>query len=376
MIKRLSRLAAGAFVVGLGASTLIAQGGAGAAPLSIKNVQPRFDTLRTTSASSGVQPAVAMPTWNYSFKYLAVKYKDTFVGTNPATSKVSTKIPVDIIPVKLTCGSQTWDSTAPIGGGDSAVQQTLASPLFQKNVTFTEGSASVKSQYEDAFQKVSLWNKGASSNLYHVVFKTPTVEPTFSWNIPSGYCGTYTLWGVNAIYLYQSYYDSTVIQPTMTSDHIPANVLPIFVTENTFLLDNGGNCCIGGYHGYNGVQTYSDFNYLTNPGGFSQDVSALSHELGEWMDDPYLNNSADNTPPNVPTTCPTNDSNNPNPLYEVGDPLEGNANYGDYAYTVGGFTYHLQDLVTPEYFGAPTSTSANHAETFQGGSYTVCQNGG
>jgi hypothetical protein len=375
MIKRLSRLAAGAFVVALGASTLIAQGGAGAAPapLKINNVQPRFDTLRTTSSSAGVQPAVAMPTWAYKFTYLAAHYRDIFVGTNPATTKVSTKIPVDIIPVNLTCGAQNWNPTASIGGGDSATQQTLASPIFNK-LTYTEGSATVKSQYEDAFQKVSLWNKGANSSLYHVVFKTPTVEPTVSWSIPAGYCGTTSLWGVNAIYLYMSTYDANIIQPTISADGIPANVLPIFVTENTFLLDGGGNCCIGGYHGYNGVQTYSDFNYLTNPGGFSQDVSALSHELGEWMDDPYLNNSADNVPPNVPTSCATN--GNQNPLYEVGDPLEINANYGDYPYSLGGFTYHLQDLVTPEYFGAPTSTSANHAETFQGGTYSVCQNGG
>ena len=26
--------------------------------------------------------------------------------------------------------------------------------------------------------------------------------------------------------------------------------------------------------------------YIDHPGAFSQDVSALSHEIGEWMDDP------------------------------------------------------------------------------------------
>ena len=30
--------------------------------------------------------------------------------------------------------------------------------------------------------------------------------------------------------------------------------------------------------------------YISEPGDFSQDVSALSHETGEWYDDPLTNN--------------------------------------------------------------------------------------
>jgi hypothetical protein len=364
MIKRLSRLAAGAFVVALGASTLIAQGGAGAAAPLSTHVTPKYNALRTTSGS-GVQPAVAMPSWVYKFKYLGTAYKNTFIGTKPSLGAVSTKIGVDIIPVKMVCGSQVNDPTVLGSGGGSAVSQTLASPLFQKSITFTEGVATVKSQYEDAFQKVSLWNKGASATGYHVLFKTPVVEPTVTYNIPSGQCGTFSYNGVTIVEAFQSLFDG-VLQSAIAADGIPANVLPEAVTVNSFLADNGGNCCIGGYHGFNGTQSYSDYNYLTTAGGFTQDVSALSHELGEWMDDPYVNNT------NIPAACNANG----NPLYEVGDPLENNANFGDYAYTVGGFTWHLQDLVTPEYFGAPSSTSANGAETFQGGSYAVCVNGG
>ena len=99
------------------------------------------------------------------------------------------------------------------------------------------------------------------------------------------------------------------------------------------------------------------FTYIQTAGTFSQDVSALSHEVGEWLDDPYTNN------------------NSPCGIYEVGDPLEGEAHYGTYPYSLGGFTYHLQDLVTPEYFGAPTSTSVHGWSTFQGTSLSVCQNG-
>jgi len=83
---------------------------------------------------------------------------------------------------------------------------------------------------------------------------------------------------------------------------------------------------------------------VDSKGSFSQDVSALSHEIGEWMDDPFADNLVH---------C------NDNGLMEVGDPLENNANYGAFPYSLGGFTYNLQSLVFIGYFGAPKATSVH-----------------
>ena len=95
--------------------------------------------------------------------------------------------------------------------------------------------------------------------------------------------------------------------------------------------------------------------------GQVKDVSALWHEVGEWADDPLVVN--------------VNGNNTPCRSLEVGDPLENNANYGAYPYTVNGFTYNLQDLVTLPYFGAPSTTSVNSEFTFQDETLGVCQNG-
>jgi hypothetical protein len=111
--------------------------------------------------------------------------------------------------------------------------------------------------------------------------------------------------------------------------------------------------------------------YISNSGKnivFSQDVSALSHELGEFYDDPLVNNS------NIPSLCST--QGNHNSIYEVGDPIEVDANYGDYEYTLGGLVWHLQDLTLPTYFGAKKNTSIPFNQTFQGTKFSVCQNGG
>jgi len=92
-------------------------------------------------------------------------------------------------------------------------------------------------------------------------------------------------------------------------------------------------------------------------GAFSQDVSALSHELGEWLDDPFVDNRVNCTD---------------NSILEVGDPLEGGPNYGGYKYTLNGFTYNLQSLVFLGYFGAPRSTSVHSWLAFQNDESNVC----
>jgi hypothetical protein len=57
---------------------------------------------------------------------------------------------------------------------------------------------------------------------------------------------------------------------------------------------------------------------------------------------------------------------------ENGDPLEGEANYGGYKYTLNGFTYNLQSLVFIDYFGAPRTTSVNSWLSFQNDETHVC----
>lgn len=145
---------------------------------------------------------------------------------------------------------------------------------------------------------------------------------------------------------------------------ITPNALPIFLTYEVYLTQGGG-CCIGGYHSSEGStsapQAYAEATYVDHAGAFSQDVSALSHEIGEWADDPLVVN--------------INGNNTPCGILENGDPLEGNANFGGYRYVLHGFTYNLQDLVTLPYFGAPTSTSVNGWLSFQGESLSVCSNG-
>ena len=65
---------------------------------------------------------------------------------------------------------------------------------------------------------------------------------------------------------------------------------------------------IGGYHSATGAQSYTYSTYIDHSGEFAQDVSALSHEIGECVDDPLVANPNGNQ-----THCG---------ILDVGDPLE------------------------------------------------------
>ena len=315
---------------------------------------PRFTVLPGTHPEL-IQPNNGLTTWNFSYTYKSRNYSDTFVGNAPTGASSTT--PVFIIPLKIVIkGKKTFTTSTIQSNGQSALTNTVQSPIFQSVIDFTEAGANLgTTQYTDAFQRESFWPTVLSNPGYHVLLGAPTVLPEVTLNVPSGSGSTGTEFGVKVALVDINYLDGQVNAIIRANPQITPGSVPVFVAYDTY--ETSGGCCIGGYHSTTGSQTYMVFDYVGKSGVFSQDVSALSHEMSEWLDDPYTNN------------------NSPCGIYEVGDPLEGEANYGDYAYNVGGFTYHLQDEAQPPYFGAPASTTLNGRATFQGTNLGVCQNG-
>jgi hypothetical protein len=270
----------------------------------------------------------------------------------------------------MTLSGFTASPNKKLSNGKTVVANSIASPVF-KNLDYKQGGTDVgTTQYIDAFQRAALWGTVSGHPTYHVLLGTPIVKPLQTFAVPSADGVVTKEFGVKVIVADINWFDAKAAS-LITTLGIPSGALPIFLTTQTF-LSSGGQCCIGGYHNISsGGVPYSDFTYIQKSGVFSQDVSALSHEIGEYVDDPNTNNS------DTPAACTA--LGNHNSLYEVGDPIEVDTSplYGDYPYALGGFTYHLQDLVTPVYFGAPTSTSVNGWQSFQGQTFsTVCANGG
>ena len=306
-----------------------------------------------------------LQTWNGSFAYQGTTYNFNMVGTQPSTN-TSVTIPVEIIPIKIVITNHhgvktTFDPSHVLSNGKTVTNNTVASPIFA-SIPFTSGGVSMgTTQYIDAYQRANFWGTGDTGS--HLRLGGPMVLAEQTLSPPARDGKTGTVFGFSAGLVDINWFDSQ-LHTLITNLGIQPSTFPIFLTYDVYLTQNN-SCCIGGYHSSTGStsapQAYAQATYVDHVGAFSQDVSALSHEVGEWADDPLVVN--------------INGNNTPCGILENGDPLENNANFGGFPYTANGFTYNLQDLVTLPYFGAPPSTSVNGEFTFQGEALTVCQNG-
>jgi hypothetical protein len=336
-------------------------------------VKARYAVLppKLLSATRVAQAAAPLTTWNGSFTYQGANYSFNMVGTDPSKTNTATTIPVFIIPIKIVItkgvSKTTFDPAHVLSNGKTVINNTIASPIFDSTTTYIQGGVNVgTTQYIDAFQRANFWGVVKTNSNYHLLLGAPTVLPTVTLS-PSARLGrTGTPFGHTVAEVDINWIDAQFETIITHNLQITPGSLPIFLLYDTYLTQNG--CCIGGYHSSFGSiaapQAYAEATYVDYVGNFSQDVSALSHEIGEWADDPLVVNTNGNT-----VQCG---------ILEVGDPEEGFTNYGAFPYAVNGFSYNLQDLVFLPYFGAATTTSLNGSLSFQQNPFhlTVCSSGG
>jgi hypothetical protein len=292
-------------------------------------------------------------------------YTYRMVGKNPQVKQTApvTNIATDIIPVKLTFNDSGHafnpNATAPaacLKAGQTADSLTLNSPLVKSHAYTWLSHAMGTGQYIDEFQRANFAkftvNTGAINPGYHVnlapvtnhALLSVTVGTGAGQTVNAGCDGKLGLLDINA----WDAFARTKLKALSAS--IPPTHFPLFLFYNVVMTDGlGGSCCIIGYHSAftntsaaNAVETYSTSDYIT-PGLFTNanDIGALSHEIGEWYDDPFVNNA---TPAwghiGQVSGCQGN--------LEVGDPLSGTTPYA--IAMPNGVTYHAQELAFRDWF--------------------------
>jgi len=301
---------------------------------------PRFTTIG--GVSTVPRTSKTIPHWSSSFTTAGVTYPFTMVGTDPSTTNVTTTVDTVIIPIKfvfadghvLDGGSKVANIT---GSGN-----TLGSPNYQ-NAVYPSGD---NTQFGDAIQRAE-FNVFSTNPAWHTLIHNSGVFPTITIAVPANQ--GLVLIGRNSgalIGLMSASWFSAQFQNLIKSLHIPPTTLPIVQTYDTFLfVKTLSNCCVLGFHGAfnsvngNGQQQVQTFIYAawTEPGIFQgravQDVLPLSHEVSEWMNDPFLHNFV------PPWQFPNGAGCQGN--LETGDPVEVLFN-SDFPVTVSGFTYHPQ----------------------------------
>ena len=282
--------------------------------------------------------------------------------------------------------------------GSTRVQDVLSSPIFSQSFTTPTIMGGDTAQVGDAFVRAQS-NKIGSD--YHVKITNDAVLPTQTLNVPAskglayqrpvgawreanGFGTTDTTTGVADYSWFSSY-----LQSLINSLHISATTVPIFLTDNVLLYighENYLNCCVLGYHGAGmpvghgagpangqGKQPVQTFIYAawTHPGTYSgflpdytnptrtapnpvrglADIHALSHEVSEWLDDPFVNNAVQ------PWLTPTAPQYGCTGVLETGDPVvgvwfpyDGNTAAAPTGTTYYG-QYHPEDEVFAQWFG-------------------------
>jgi hypothetical protein len=286
-----------------------------------------------------------------------VTYGYSMVGADPNScsgADCSTTIEADITPLIVNIDGMTFDGT-------HVLQATLDSPQFALNDygstpaataagAFPQAPAMIRGaggalsqtqdgqqlQLEDATMR-SQFNQGSNSN-YHVILH-PNVLPAVTINVPNNQ-GALLQSGRGVIFpsVNISWWAAQIQNLESTAD--PTH-LPIYLTDNVMLHfgTNPFNCCVIGFHGTkaagnrfgngksNGntkMQTFAWASWV-QPGLYSranggtdwalQDIHALSHEIAEWGDDPFVDNLVE---PWLTPTAPQYGCTN---ILETGDPV-------------------------------------------------------
>lgn len=291
------------------------------------------------------------------------------------THKVGTGFITDsngnIIGMTTAPGNTTFDPTQPdvacLGAHNNVpIQLVKESPLFQ-DLPWKFGGTNVgRTQYIDAFQRASFWKVlGGSREDYHVRFAPVQVLPAVVLDVPPGLGSTFAQYYPNytpcapTALIDINYFDNwldTVVLPALAASGVDPNSLPVFAAGNVVWGLGAPEAFVplaAGYHSFSSVsaiQTYAVSEVGTENFWTWPDTYTLSHELGEWVNDPYTYAAAPAWG-NIGqvTYCQTN--------FEVGDPLTGT--FLPPVTGANGFNYSLQELAFFSWFYGSPSAAVN-----------------
>ncbi|GAA1980189.1 hypothetical protein GCM10009817_21130 [Terrabacter lapilli] len=340
-----------------------------------------------------------------------VTYGYNMVGANPHTcsgAACDVTIPVDITPIVVKIAGQTFD-------GQGVVAPTLKSPQFADNDygsttaatnnkfargaggALSQADAGVPLQLQDATMRAQFAKNGSSS--YHLRLN-PVVHPAVTITVPSNQGGLIQSGrGVVGASIDVGWWSSQINNLEQSAD---ATHLPLYLTDNIFLHSGKSlsDCCIIGYHGTravgNGggstnsqgnaaVQTFAWASYV-RPGFYSrpngganwalQDIHAISHEIAEWADDPFVNNTVN------PWVTPTAPQYGCTGVLETGDPVvsigfaKGTNTYlqgtnPDGSQSADGYYHPEDEAILPWFLRLPSDATGSEANQYtSGGRYT------
>ncbi|ABF42120.1 hypothetical protein Acid345_3119 [Candidatus Koribacter versatilis Ellin345] len=335
-------------------------------------------------ANSGVSGVDTLENWTDSFTEPGFDnagnpqsvWPYAMVGNAPESHR-TTVINAPIIPVTLQVVDASGNVVHDPDTGAPLIQKVtpdivnavFGSPLFEP-FPYTSGFG----QFNDQMQRAEFWDRlhhghgWESESGWHTLM-SPRLKRTRTMSIPEsdvlyalnadGTCCEFLLVDNNTFTaaLFPPTFpvdNTTVIGAAELAGDMRTRDLTSFLFNNVYLIDlSTGSCCVLGFHEYDfepGVPSNGnlprlyvmDYSSWISPGLFNggfQDITAMSHEISETFNDPFVNNWTPWWLSLDPNTgfglCQDN--------LETGDVIEVLSNNVTYSVGLNNRTYHLQN---------------------------------
>ncbi|HEY4054902.1 MAG TPA: hypothetical protein VGL74_14220 [Terriglobales bacterium] len=339
--------------------------------------------------ATGYRPIDSIPTFSGEFRVNGVsangspqhKWFYTMAGRQPESGGASA-FDAPIVPVSLDL--LDYDGSVRVVNGHPLrysaqpfVNNVVNSPVFQ-NAEYS--SSDSLTQFGDAIQRAEFYNVMQPD--WHTILR-PDVKAERKIAVPrgsyffalndDGTCCAFVLLDINVFsrLLFPASV-SDVTSPVGAAEHageITPQSISTFLFSNTYLYLNGNpnHCCVLGFHTYdfepgdasNGFRERRyvlNFSSWISPGLFGpgfEDVTALSHEIVESLNDPFV--GSDGVHGITPWWLSIN-GNCQNDL-EVGDVIEGLPD-ATVAIKTAGTTYHPQNAALLQWFEFQSPSTA------------------
>ncbi len=310
-----------------------------------------IDRMRTDSVDRRLK---SLPHFSGAFNFEGKSYPWTMVGDPPSSGRTS-KLRSVIIPLRMKFVFFEQDATF---DPDLAVTNIAQSPIYE-DAPYPNATG----QFGDVLQRTTFWNKMDAQRRWHVKMAKPRIGRTIDVQVTPdiGELIQVTESGDMIGNVRFGAIDSQIHTILQLVDVQPDEV-PIFVTQNVFADALGYHDAFSraASDGSETLQTliYTSWLDINIVGDLLADVSTLSHEVSEWLNDPFVNNI-------VPLWAypPRNEVCGDNPYLEVGDPTGNGPDFAffpNYVVSVNNYAYHLQTEVMLPWFARESPSSAQN----------------
>jgi hypothetical protein len=284
------------------------------------------------------------------------------VGNAP-TKGDQANIDTQLIPISF-----FFDEFVDKNGNNIVIDVNPIVPAFLNSPNFANASYTTGfTQFGDAVQRAEFFKIAEPD--WRTLIERPQFLPAVQVEVPVGSSQLFQTQSGIIFALIDFNFLISQLNTIVQLEDLDVTALPIALTRNALFYDTvPSNCCTLGFHTafetkvqgpFHFVQTFAFASWLEQ-GIFMDptiaDAITISHEVSEWMNDPFINNVV------PPWEFPDGSGCGGN-LLETGDPVEVLPN-PTFPVTINGVTYHPQTEALLPWFSRPATNNLSIGGAF------------